>query len=490
MQCMNALIKVQTGEKRIMNKFFSRIFHNKTCCQLVLMGMFVLILAAVQGCITPDFRDDLAYMRVWQNQSLLEFLEDRYEGWSSRLIIEAVMMLMVKHVLVWRILNIAMILLLVWAAADLFGIGNRLRAQLIFFAEIWTVPFTSLCNAGWITTTVNYLWVLALGILAMRPVKHSLRDEKCPKWEYVVCPLCVLYAANMEQMGAVLLGVYLVFGAYLLYQRRLQPLFIVQLLLIVVSLLFILSVPGNAVRILTETERHFPAYADMNVGEKLWMGFLESGNYYIAGGYQNLCCVFGCLSGVLFFSYAAKQGRVCRKAEGGSSIQGSKGGSFGRAGRYLAAMFPFVSHLCCAYLFPYLLWDANISRGRNLLWALSANRYIPSQSDGVPVMIVIQTCFYLAVLVCVGCLVFLIHGRSGETLFQLLVLGAGVASRMLMSFSPTIYASGDRTALFCSAAILIVILRNLQLSLDRGVPWRWKICLGGCLAGSVLLNIF
>ena len=35
-------------------------------------------------------------------------------------------------------------------------------------------------------------------------------------------------------------------------------------------------------------------------------------------------------------------------------------------------------------------------------------------------------------------------------------------SRVIVGFSPTLYASGDRTAIYCSAAILIVTLRNLQ----------------------------
>lgn len=465
-----------------MKKWWNRLSGNQIACQLVLTGIFLLVLIIAQAWISPDFGDDLAYARVRQEQSLSEFLAERYDSWSSRLLIEAVMMLLINHSLIWRVLNIAVVLLLIWITADLFGIGNRLQAQFLFFVSVWMIPFASLCSAGWITTTTNYLWVLALGLLALRPIGHWLKGESCPEWEYLICPLCALYAANMEQMGAILLGSYLVFGGYLVYlKRRLSPFYFIQLGLTLVSMLFILSAPGNAVRSLAGTEVIFREFSDMSVGEKLWMGFLENAHYYIAGGYENCCCLFGCLSGVLMISFV---GKIAGERQSTESRQ-----LWPNVWKGIAVCLPLISYLCCTWFFPYLLWEVNIPRGRDLLWALSYNRQIPSQSPGQPSMIVIQTSFYLAVLCCVALTIRLLHGKSEESRLQLLVLGAGFASRLLMGFSPTIYASGDRTALFCSMAVLIVILRNMQLCLRENRGWEFRIAMGICLGGSVLYNV-
>ena len=179
--------------------------------------------------------------------------------WSSRVVIEAVMLpLTAVSPWVWRILDVLMLLLLVWITADLFGTEKKLQAQILFFAMLWTVPFFSLSSAGWITTTVNYLWTSDPGSCGLAALEAWLKGEKCPPAEYIVCPLCVLYGANMEQMGAVLLGAYLVMGLYLLAEKRkLSPFYFVQLGLVVLSLLFILWAPGNGERTISETERFF-----------------------------------------------------------------------------------------------------------------------------------------------------------------------------------------------------------------------------------------
>lgn len=74
-----------------------------------------------------------------------------------------------------------------------------------------------------------------------------------------------------------------------------------------------------------------------------------------------------------------------------------------------------------------------------------------------------QAGVYLALLVCVALTIFFLHGSSTETLLELTVLGIGLMSRFGMGFSPTVYASGARTALYGSMAVLIVCLRNLQI---------------------------
>ena len=63
---------------------------------------------------------------------------------------------------------------------------------------------------------------------------------------------------------------------------------------------------------------------------------------------------------------------------------------------------------------------------------------------------------------------FFLHGKSKETLLELAVLGIGLMSRFGMGFSPSVYASGSRTALYSSVAVLVVCLRNLQIYCGKG----------------------
>ena len=131
----------------------------------LLAGMFLLLLLA-HTLIRADFGDDLAYQNILANQSLSSFLRERYYTWSSRVLIEAVMLLFVTgNVWLWKIADSLMVLLFLWAVSELFGgesVQEKLRAQMLMFCMIWIVPFFSLSSAGWITTTINYLWPLTL----------------------------------------------------------------------------------------------------------------------------------------------------------------------------------------------------------------------------------------------------------------------------------------------------------------------------------------
>lgn len=438
-------------------------FQNDVIYRWGALGACAVILMIAHAFVRPDFGDDLTYAGIWGQQPLIDLLRERYNEWSSRVIIEAVMMpLTAASPWIWRILDVLMILLLIWITADLFGTERKLQAQVMFFAMMWSVPLFSLSSAGWITTTVNYLWALTLGLVAMRPLKHWSEGVGCSLWEYIICPVCALYASNMEQMGAILLGVYLVSGLYLLTEkRRLSPFYYVQLALIGLSLFFILSAPGNSARTLSETERFFPEFAALNVYEKVWMGFLETAHYYLAAGHEQSSWTFGLFAGTLFFTASA--------AKCGAAIRQRRK----KAVLVCVAACPVAFYWGIGHLGNYLLNSGILTRGRNGVGVLAQNRQLPGLSYFSAQLIVFQTAVYLFVIACVVMTIVLLYGKSRETILELVILGAGFLSRIIVGFSPTLYASGDRTAIFCSAAVLIVTLRSLQFFRqceDRALP--------------------
>lgn len=451
--------------------------------QWLVQGVFCVILLCLQPLISVGLGDDPVFAEYFQDNALLPFLWERYMTWTSRIILEAVVMpLSAWHPLVWRVLNIAMVLLLIWIITDLFHIGeedSKIRTQLLFFVLIWTIPIVSLYSSGWMTTTTHYVWTLTLGLVAMRPIKHELLSEKCPVWEYMLCPLCVIYAGNMEQMGAILFGIYLVFGLYLLTEKKkLSPFYCCMLALIILSLCFVLGAPGNVMRKAMEVERFFPTYTDFSVYERLAMGFIESANYYIAGGHLRCCYLFPLLTGVLLGTFVQK---LCKE----------------KADRridcwlqLLIAACPFVFYWGVAQLGIFLFDRNMLRRGLDYIALFVLNRQIPGEGHYSWGMVSIQIAGYLLVLACVALTIYFLHGKSKETLLELVILLAGFVSRVIIGFSPTIYASGDRTALFCSMAMIIVTLRNLQLFWNRaGYSWE-KLLIMSYVVVNVLANLF
>lgn len=422
--------------------------------------------------------DDAFFGSALADSTLPAFLAGRYNEWSSRVLIEAAVVWCASAApWVWRLLDTLMILTLVWNITDLLGIRKRLQDALLFFVMLWTVPLISLSSAGWITTTMNYLWPLTLGIVAMRPASYWLGVKQPAKrygvWEGILYSGCLLYAANMEQMGAILLGFYLVFGAVLLLEKKKLPLlYVLQFILLALSMVFVLAAPGNGVRNAVEAERFLPEHGALSAGQKLLLGFLETMHYYLAAGQDKSCFVFALLAGVLFVR-AVRRGR------------GRKAGWIGS----LLALCPLLFYWIIGQMSNWLLYGVNLTRGRNGIAVLSFNRELPGLGEYGASLVAFQTACYLVVIGCTIAVIGLLHGKSRETLLEWLILAAGFASRLLVGFSPTIYVSGDRTALFCSVAILIVAWRNLQLYFAEESKWYWKegvfAYLGVCIAGAL-----
>lgn len=73
---------------------------------------------------------------------------------------------------------------------------------------------------------------------------------------------------------------------------------------------------------------------------------------------------------------------------------------------------------------------------------------------------------------------------------ELMILGIGLCSRIMIGCSPTIYASGERTSLYCSIAILAVCLRNLQFYWGGNAGKREKALLGVYVAVVVCAGVW
>lgn len=239
-------------------------------------------------------------------------------------------------------------------------------------------------------------------------------------------------------------------------KKKLPIFYFVLIFLTTVSILFILTTPGNANRLVNETNRFFPEYVRLGVFEKLLMGFIDTANYYLAGGgIERDNYIFALLSGILLAGIWRK------RKEKRFQI------------KIFVASIPFL-FFWGIRAGTYWLLTYGFPRGGHIIGLFGLNRCLPIGAGvfdflgwipySMP-MVLFQGSVYLAILVCVILTICFLHGKSYETLFELVILGAGFLSRLIVGFSPTIYASGQRTALYCSAAIVIVCQRNLQFYL-------------------------
>lgn len=226
--------------------------------------------------------DDTVFLAYSQEEgfSLIPWLAERYMTWSSRTAIEAVLMLMVNlPAVVWRAADS---LVVVIGAAALTRLLERreYREYYSFFISLMflALPYSYMSLAGWIATSLNYMWPLAFGLVGIYPVRKYIEGERIRLPEGILCTVCLLFAGSSEQMAFVLLASYGCYGLYLICDKKIQMILkkyryiLFQFILALLCLLYILICPGNGKRSAFETTKWLPEFASYSILKKIELG--------------------------------------------------------------------------------------------------------------------------------------------------------------------------------------------------------------------------
>lgn len=396
--------------------------------------------------------------------SLKDYLTIRYYVWSSRIVIEAVLVYVSRHLWLWKVLDIFAWMLFVILLAVAIPGEKRERINWLVVSLILIYPLKDLDTAGWIATTTNYIWPLALGMLALTGVSYVLQGKKVPLPLFILSLPAMLYAANAEQMCAVICGICFVGILYCIFFARRKVADFWQLIVWLVfgaaELLFILKCPGNSARNTEEIRQCMPNFKTYNLLDKLELGFVDTVHHMISS--ENLLFfMFAVLLMVLVF---LKTKEFLFRLAGVLPVMWTVlltffGDAFERNFVKLSSLF----HL------------NEIVNGSNYQLAYS---YLP-------------LLVYALVLLCVLVSVSMISTSWTEFLGYVCLLGIGFASRVVMGFTPTIFVSQERTFLYLYVTIIVVIIfmvqRNIKIILaNKNVAETLKIATACILVLSII----
>lgn len=170
----------------------------------IILGIFLL---AYHLKVSVNLGDDASFVHALDNQNLISWSINQYHTWSSRTLIEAVMVIMrIYGPNLWRILNTGMYVLIGVLISWLFTEGT-LGGNCVIAAGILMLFGWDLNDAGQIASSMNYIWPMECALLAMIPMKQVYGEaengfgKSHRRWEYL-CLLPALYASN-EEMTAV-----------------------------------------------------------------------------------------------------------------------------------------------------------------------------------------------------------------------------------------------------------------------------------------------
>lgn len=381
----------------------------------------IAILYAIQfyinNKITPvgDQTAFLKYAEEYQ-YNYLYFGIDRYFTWSSRLLIESATLLFSVHEKLFVVVSALATFVLLLPSKKFSKELPWLPGFLLFIC----IPASEFLSAGSIPTYVNYIFPASFLLFSLY-FRHSSNQ-----WVKITSLLSFVFAVMQEQL-AIYAFLWLVFELFRDWKINSDRNW--NILFVVVASLGILSAklsPGNAIRFIKNVDSWFPNFINLNSIQKVGLGILETGDGLLSVSFA-FVILFLIVSTIL-------------------SIFKNK---FTTLILSIVLLLSVLSH-------KFEL--------RSVLFTLSAISKVARESGTFEFNFVYfgAVLFYFIILFILLFIIWSLSDSKDKVWLSYLFI-IGLLGRMVISFSPTLYASGTRTYLPIMISVFIITCKFINV---------------------------
>jgi len=269
---------------------------------ILLFGIFILIHLNLR-----QVGDDLTYSQVFllgDYNNIIPLIIERYFTWSSRFIIEYnLMVLSILPMKVWKVLDSVILVLIGIITVKFFttkysfknknlinGIISSILVLIFFY-----VSYGEIITCGGISVSLNYIWPIFFILLHFYILKKYILENNMKKqYEkiiiYFFLIFSLIFACNHEQGLLIFLILYsLIITNFLYKKEKISKIFYLLIFLIIVEGAIIFLAPGNQLRYEIEIVNWFPEYINLNLFNKIDLGFLSFYKMFLAD--NNILCL-------------------------------------------------------------------------------------------------------------------------------------------------------------------------------------------------------
>lgn len=397
------------------------------------MILFIFVLAYFM--LTKKANDDLDCLKDLVGRSLKDYLIYRYNNWSSRLIIDGMMIMLCKNVKykVFCVLNAATYVVMTIIISKIFNKEQNKNINIFLCFLVLLYPLSHLGSAGYIATSINYLLPLTCLFYSMYVVLQIINNKKFSKISYIIAIITTLIACNMEQTCITFVALLFFIEIFSIIKKKDKKknwYIIVLFAIAIIELIFIAKCPGNSVRYNSEIKKWYNNYANYGLKEKIYLGIIPTASEIL--NQKIIFTVFALL--LMIYTFCKSKNKILRTL---SVID-----------------------------FSFFLLMGTFSNLTKTIYQNSSKFFeIVNSQDIYGNSIALPNLICLAIILFVSLsLIYLLYEVFDHKLEYPLILIVGFASRIMMGFSPTIFASCSRTAiiLYFSALVLsLIIYREL-----------------------------
>lgn len=379
-----------------------------------------------------------------------KFSLDAYNTWSSRTIVNFIWFVILHCNKIVRSIFFGLSLYVMLKGLEsLFPCKDNKKIRLYILFIIMLFPFVALSTAGWVATFATYFSPLAFGVYSLIPIRYLFEKKKMRIFQFAFCCLALIYAANEEQMMVVMLFSYGAIFVYMCVNRMVDWRITLLFFLSVLSAWYVLSCPGNLERGYVEETRWFPTYSMLDFVDRLDLG-ISTTLYWLFFG-NNLFVIASLLMFAIFI--------------------------FSRYNDVLFRLIALIPLSFTVMFGPFMTITGMVfPQAIRLASDIEINGAFTVENEGMGVGL-IQFVIMLVLVLCVLIEVFLLNNTLEGMIADYVVMIAGVASRVALGFSPTIYASSIRTFTIMIVSIIVVSVHLFSINIDLCAceTKRWNI---------------
>lgn len=240
-----------------------------------------VIFVIVHCCMHTDYWDDMTMKNLVhdENFSITSNLINQWNNWSSRLFTEVVMdLVFMLSDIAWRILDVFCVLLLYsnikYITSKITKIGMDNIAKLEMLLLFMSVPFSLFATAGWMVTTICYLWIITAFTVIIR-ILIKASNEKVKAFDWLILIFSLLLFGSYDITAIIeLAGVLLVYWIYRnQLNKSLQMMVWCGIFISILNIVLFIICPGNRARQVADASNH-GTDAVLNLG---FLGHLRMG---------------------------------------------------------------------------------------------------------------------------------------------------------------------------------------------------------------------
>ncbi|MBJ7550359.1 hypothetical protein [Marinomonas ostreistagni] len=368
---------------------------------------------------TLHWGDDATFLAIANqtNFNILDWLYNRYFEWSGRVTIEFLMLGTINYPAFWKILIPLTMLLMATSISNIIFNEVKAFAVLLILVLMAISPVEIISESTyWVTGFYNYLLPLSLGLYCF-----SILIKKAPsRMSMVFSFFSVFIFAYQEQVVVLFLLACVCVPNFYKDKFKLALIFFV-----IVNAAVLFLAPGNANRLLISYWGAFPQYLDFGLPEQLALGFDKLYQGFIFPDNWPLFIFLGMLCGRYFF-----------------------------INRY--AVSEKISLVVLVFFMAFFLAHAQEFPFSSQSFAKA--QYIGEINSDAIIGGKMYVWYFAFLLVLVSSLILILRQLTSFGVQILIVLSLGIASVMMMGFSPTVYSSTYRVQLIFEVSLIMAIL--------------------------------